>query len=75
MAFDDVPGGDPRGPWCPKCSLPIMEGQPSTIMHFHVDPHGQSGQSGKPWHAECARGYWDKITPALDALNRLMGKF
>jgi hypothetical protein len=75
MAFDAVPGGDPRGPWCPKCAQPIEPGQPTTIMHFHEDPHGHLGQSGKRWHAECARPYWDKVTPALDALRNLWGKF
>ena len=74
MAFDAVPGGDPRGPWCPKCQQPIEKDQPTTIMHFHDDPDGSRGMSGKPWHAECARSYWDTITPVLDRLNRLWGR-
>ncbi|WP_312165447.1 hypothetical protein [Phenylobacterium sp.] len=69
MAYDDVPGGDPRGRWCPKCQLPIREGEPTTRMHFREDPDGSRGLSG-PWHGECARPYWDKITPVL---NRLRG--
>ena len=69
MAFDAVPGGDPRGPWCPKCQKPILKDEPTTIMHFDDDPHGHEGRSGKPWHAECARPYWDKLTPLLDRLK------
>ena len=68
MAFDAVPGGDPRGRWCPKCSRPITEGEPSTIMHFEAGPEG-----GQRWHAECARPYWDTLTPALEALKRAWG--
>lgn len=72
MAFDDVPGGDPRGPWCPKCQQPIWPGEPTTRMHFKEDPDGSKGMSG-PWHGECARPYWDTITPALDRLKRGFG--
>lgn len=72
MAFDDVPGGDPRGPWCPKCQQPIRPGEPTTRMHFKEDPDGSRGMSG-PWHGECARPYWDTITPALDRLKRGFG--
>jgi hypothetical protein len=70
MAYDAEPGGDPRGPWCPKCSQPIGPGEPSTIMHFADDPYGTRGHSGRAWHSECARPYWDKMT---DLLNRLKG--
>lgn len=73
MAYDCEPGGDPRGPWCPKCRQPIRQGEPSTIMHFHEDPHGEMGLSGRPWHAECARPYWDTVTPALKRLGRWGG--
>ncbi len=62
MAFDSVPGGDPRGPTCPKCDQTIAPGSPTTIMQVHPDP-------GAPWHAECARPYWDKITPLLRRLQ------
>jgi hypothetical protein len=72
MAYDDVPGGDPRGRWCPKCQRPIRLGEPTTNMHFHEDPDGSRGLSG-PWHGECARPYWDTITPALDKLRRSFG--
>ena len=72
MAYDDVPGGDPRGRGCPKCKLPIKAGEPSTNMHFKEDPDGARGLSG-PWHGECARPYWDTITPALDKLRRAFG--
>ena len=74
MAFDSVPGGDPRGPWCPKCGRPIAEGEPSTIMHFPDDPHGHAGRSGRRWHAECARPYWDTLTPVLEKLRRSWGR-
>jgi hypothetical protein len=73
MAFDAIPGGDPRGPWCPKCARPIGESDPKTIMHHPDDPDGSRGLSGKPWHAECARPYWDTLTPALEALKRALG--
>lgn len=69
MAYDDVPGSDPRGPWCPKCQKPIRPGEPTTRMHFKDDPDGARGMSG-PWHGECARPYWDTITPVLDRLRR-----
>ncbi|WP_257814825.1 hypothetical protein [Phenylobacterium sp. J367] len=39
-------------------------------MHFAEDPDGRLGKSGL-WHGECARPYWDKITPALERLRRL----
>ena len=41
-------------------------------MHFHEDPDGARGLSG-PWHGECARPYWDTLTPALDKLRRSFG--
>jgi hypothetical protein len=69
MAFDSVPGGDPRGPSCPKCGKTIAPDSPSTIMHFDQDPGGRTGLSGKRWHAECARPYWDTITPLLRRLQ------
>lgn len=72
MAFDAERGGDPRGPVCPGCNLPITEGQPSTKMLFSSDPDGRKGLTG-PWHGECARPYWDTITPALDRLKRGFG--
>jgi hypothetical protein len=75
MAFDVVPDSDPRGPWRPKCARPIAEGEPTTVMHFHEDPDGSRGLSGKRWHAECARPYWDKFSQALDTLNNLWGRF
>jgi hypothetical protein len=34
-------------------------------MHFDQDPDGRIGLSGKRWHAECARPFWDKISPVL----------
>ena len=66
MAFDSVPGGDPRGPRCPKCGQPIREGQPWTLMRLE----GAPGRESRRWHAECARPYWDTISPILDALRR-----
>lgn len=69
MAYDAEPGGDPRGDWCPKCHLPVKPGDPSTRVHFAEDPDGSKGLSGKLWHGECARPYWDKITPLLDRMK------
>jgi hypothetical protein len=71
MAFDCDPDGDPRGPICPKCQNPIRMGQKSTLMHFAEDPYGTRGLSARPWHSECARPYWDKLTPVHDMLKRL----
>lgn len=72
MAFDSIPGGDPRGPWCPKCKQPVRKDDPSTQMHFKEDPDGSKGWSGL-WHGECARPYWDTITPALERLKKWSG--
>jgi hypothetical protein len=63
MAYDAEPGGDPRGPWCKGCKDPIQQGPPSTHMHFDQDPDGALGTG--LWHGECARPYWDKLTPIL----------
>jgi hypothetical protein len=68
MAFDDVPGGDPRGPCCKGCKAPITQDQASIQMHFREDPDGSRGLSGQ-WHSECARPYWDTITPLLNRLK------
>jgi len=38
-------------------------------MHFTQDPRGEIGMSG-PWHSECARPYWDTLTPVLEKLRR-----
>jgi uncharacterized protein with PIN domain len=72
MAYDAEPGGDPRAR-CPKCGTPIRQGEKSTLMHFAEDPYGKRGLSGRAWHSECARPYWDKLTPVLDMLQRLGG--
>jgi hypothetical protein len=63
-AFDLEPGGDPRGPWCPKCKLPVTKGRPATRMVFREDPDGRKGFTGL-WHGECARPYWDTLSPVL----------
>lgn len=68
MAFDSVPGSDPRGPWCKGCQSPIGKDQPTTHMHVAQDPDGGLGLSGL-WHAECARPHWDRITPMLKRLG------
>ncbi|NEX91952.1 hypothetical protein [Caulobacter sp. 17J65-9] len=70
MAFDLEPGGDPRGPWCPKCKLPVMKGQPQTKMTFPEDPDGSRGMSGL-WHGECSRPFWDTFSHVLDMLGGL----
>lgn len=72
MAYDMEPGGDPRGPWCKGCKAPIRKDQASTHMYFEHDPHGDRGLTGR-WHSECARPYWDKLTPLLKRLNGLQG--
>jgi hypothetical protein len=64
MAYDAEPGGDPRGPRCRGCEAPILQNQPSTRLHVEQDPDGKLGLTGL-WHAECARPYWDTITPVL----------
>lgn len=64
MAYDAEPGGDPRGPWCKGCKTPILQNQPTTHLHVSEDPDGKLGLTGL-WHAECARPYWDTITPVL----------
>jgi hypothetical protein len=71
MAFDSVPGGDPRGPTCPKCGGLIRAGEPTTKMHFAEDPYGHLGMSGRPWHSACAQPHWDSAARALDALRKL----
>ena len=68
MAFDAAPGGDPRGPVCPGCDRPVTVDQPATTMRFAEDPDGARGLSGR-WHGECARPYWDTLTPALRKLS------
>lgn len=72
MAFDAVFGGDPRGPWCPGCKAPVEKDQPSTRMRFAEDPDGKLGLSGL-WHGECARPYWDTLTPVLKKLGGIGG--
>jgi hypothetical protein len=39
-------------------------------MYFEHDPYGDQGLTGR-WHSECARPYWDTITPLLKRLNQL----
>jgi hypothetical protein len=68
MAYDAEPGGDPRGPWCPKCRLPVKDGEPSTKMQFTSDPDGKLGLSGI-WHGECAKPFWDTVTPQLKSFG------
>jgi hypothetical protein len=75
MAFDSMPGGDPRGPVCPKCDRPITADQPATIMHFQEDPYGDRGMSGRRWHAACARPLWDTVSSVLKSLDDLTGRF
>ena len=67
MPFDGKPE-DWEGPRCKGCNELIEEGQPTTEMHFHEDPDGELGMSGT-WHGECARPYWDKLTPLLRLLD------
>ena len=74
MAYDGEAGGDPRGPWCPKCSRPIRVGETWTIMHFAEDPDGALGLGGRRWHSECARPHWDKMSGLLQSF-KMMGRF
>jgi hypothetical protein len=69
MAYDAEPGGDPRGPICPKCAYPILVSQTSTRMYFADDPYGHQGRSGQPWHSACAQPHWDKISSILEHLQ------
>lgn len=69
MAFDLEPGGDPRGPWCPKCRRPVTEGQPATRMVFPDDPDGRRGMTGL-WHGECSRPLWDTVSRLRGLLGR-----
>ncbi|MEI9890967.1 MAG: hypothetical protein WDN45_10675 [Caulobacteraceae bacterium] len=64
MAYDSIPWNDPERPVCPQCARSIAKGEPTTIMHFHQDPYGDRGLSGKAWHAECARPHWDTLSEA-----------
>ncbi|WP_156459611.1 hypothetical protein [Brevundimonas sp. Root1279] len=47
----------------------MRKGQPATKMHFDKDPDGELGLSGL-WHGECARPYWDTVTPVLERLKK-----
>ena len=67
MPFDGRPE-DWEGPRCKGCNALIEDGQRRTEMYFPLAP----GKSG-PWHSECARPYWDTITPTLQALRRPLG--
>ena len=42
-------------------------------MFFAGDPDGKRGLSGRLWHGECARPFWDTITPVLDRLKASWG--
>lgn len=66
LAYDGARGGDPRGPWCPKCQQPVREGEPTTHMQFSSD--SEERLSGL-WHAECARPFWDTLSPLLERLK------
>ena len=72
MAYDAEPGGDPRGANCPKCGQLILPHHTSTLMHFPAGPRGQPARA-QQWHSECARPYWDKLTPLLNRLKSLGG--
>lgn len=69
MAYDAEPGGDPRGPWRKRCKSPILQDHPSTHVLIREDPDGKLGLTCL-WHAECARPYWDTLTPLLKRFGR-----
>ena len=68
MPFDGRPEDWHDGPQCRRCHQTIAEGQPRTELHFPHDPDGELGLSG-PYHGECARPYWDTISPVLKNLG------
>jgi hypothetical protein len=41
-------------------------------MHLRNTPHGHAAE-GQRWHAECARPFWDTLTPVLNMLRRSPG--
>lgn len=55
MLLDETNGGGGhRGPWCPSCKQPILEGQKITNVSFKTDPHGFKGFTGT-YHADCGK--------------------
>jgi hypothetical protein len=65
MAYDAEPGRQPQDAYCPGCQRAILNGSPTTKMHFDKDPYGLLGLSGELWHAECARPFWDNSAETL----------
>ena len=51
MAFDAMPGGDPRGPWCKACKEPIMHGQRARRVEYQDDPQDVNGL----YHEPCSK--------------------
>jgi len=68
MPFDGIPEGFLPGPRCPRCAQALREGEPTVLMHFANDREGSASVSQR-YHAECARPYWDTITPVLARLS------
>ena len=68
MPFDGLPEDFLPGPRCPRCAQALREGEPTVLMHFANDREGSAGVSHR-YHAECARPYWDTITPVLARLS------
>jgi hypothetical protein len=57
MLLDETNGGGGhRGPWCPSCRQPILEGQRTIEVRFDVDPNGFRGYTGT-YHVGCARPF------------------
>lgn len=57
MLLDETNGGGGhRGPWCPSCKQPILEGQKTLQVTFNNDPHGFNGTTGL-YHAQCGRPF------------------
>jgi hypothetical protein len=69
MAFDAEPGGDPRGPWCPKCGQTILAGQPRTIIYSAEHPDFRRWSQGRPWHGACAWPHLDTLSGVLEKLQ------
>lgn len=58
MLYDSSNGdnGGFDGPWCVRCSQPVLKSEPSERISFPQDPHGHEGLSGL-YHARCAKPF------------------
>jgi hypothetical protein len=56
MPLDMMPYGDPFGPMCNACKLPIAKDERATRIHFATDPEGMRGLTGD-YHLACSRPF------------------